>query len=493
MRKFVNGNGIVEFYCRFEMSEAIFNHIILCESLSFSQGKIRPTNLSERSKFLSSLALVLNGNATCTAVYVHQSTKMIYIARNESINVNDERYFDRLCRQIRIYAHLCFDKNKEAASSEALDQLESLIFDYNSKKIVNRFLGQYPLIIDQLRKMIQWNTDEIRPFVEQLQLNPEVYRDHPLITEKIYLISDQHTEEEYVLFLLKTLREFLMARDQLINNQINPTDRQLILATNLAMILYQSRLFQYILNQSDETNGKGLIYFEKTSAHRRSINLLLKYLLKRKDTFSDLYQTISWKVVPSIEETRTLSVTPKQAFEKIFVELSHSSDQDICNILKNISSDAIYDKHLQRLKRFDKDPIHRVHIHAEILLIDYLIKMNINQTNQSKEVEIGISKMPCLLCSYYIEQLNQKYDRCFCVLNSTNGIIYSKWMYRPDEDETILNNINGKLIDLLQKSIKHLSMDIHRVGPLKSGDSDIMCTSMEEDDFDIKLYRKVHP
>ena len=105
--------------------------------------------------------------------------------------------------------------------------------------------------------------------------------------------------------------------------------------------------------------------------------------------------------------------------------------------------------------------------------------MTINETNQFKEVEIGILKMSRLLCSYYIEQLNQKDDRCFYVSISTNEKINSEWMYRPDEDQTILNTINRKLIDLLQKSIKHLFMDIRRVGSLKNGDSDSIFTSME--------------
>lgn len=491
MKKLLNDTAIVENWCcRLEMNDSLLSHIILCESLSFSQGKIRAATGSERSKFFSSLALVLNGNASCTAVYVHQAEKIVYIARNEAITVNDRRYFDRFFRQIRTYAYLCVDRNKEIASSQAQDQFESLVFEYNSKKIINRFLGRCPTVIDQLERMIEWKTDELTPFVDELRSNPKIYRNCPSITEKFQLILNKRTEEEYVLFLMKMLRDFLVARSELIVNQINPTDQQLATATFLAMGLYQSRLFRYILDHSDQECGRSIYFFEKTSAHRRSINFLLKCLLKRTDLFSELYQNIQWQLVSSIEETRRLSITPRQAFEQIFQTMSQSADQTIANALQNMSSDIIFDKHLKRLQRFDKDFTYDVHVHAEILLIDFILKMNINESHRSKDVEIGISQMPCFLCSHYIDQLNKKYDRCFYSAESTNGKIYSKWTPRPNEDETILIGINEKLMDILQKSIKQLSMEIHRIGPLKSGDSDIMLTSLEEDHFDAKLFQK---
>jgi hypothetical protein len=85
------------------MSESIRSHIILAETLPFSNGKKRPTDITKKSKFLSSLALVLNGDATSTAVYVHQADKIIFIARNQPTTDADQRYFDGFFRQIRIY------------------------------------------------------------------------------------------------------------------------------------------------------------------------------------------------------------------------------------------------------------------------------------------------------------------------------------------------------------------------------------------------------
>jgi hypothetical protein len=269
------------------------------------------------------------------------------------------------------------------------------------------------------------------------------------------------------------------------------TDHHLTLATGLALILYQSRLFQYILDNS--VGDIGIYYFEKISAHIRSINLLLKCLLYRKDHVGEIYKNISWKLIPSIEETRSLAVTPKQAFEKIFTNLCNSSAPNISNVLGNITSDIFYNQHLERMKKLDNGHIHVVHLHAEILLIDYLLTNNINETNNSKEVEIGMSKMPCLLCFYYINALNKKYDRCFCQSDSTNGKIYSKWSYRHNEDPSILNVINEKLIDKIQHSIQKLCLESDRTCPKKSGDSDIMFTSIEGDEFDEEEYRRICP
>ncbi|CAF4735797.1 unnamed protein product, partial [Rotaria sp. Silwood2] len=80
------------------MSESILSHILLYERLSWdlllSQDKIRVLDVTDQSRFLSSLALVLNGSTTCTAVYVDLSDKIVFIARDEPIIINDERYFD---------------------------------------------------------------------------------------------------------------------------------------------------------------------------------------------------------------------------------------------------------------------------------------------------------------------------------------------------------------------------------------------------------------
>jgi hypothetical protein len=362
--------------------------------------------------------------------------------------------------------------------------LDSLVFEYNSKKIISRFTGRHPEVIDGLRKMVQCNTDEKRVFVKELRSNQDSYKNRPLMTEKMCLISENYTEDDYVEFLLKQLDRFLVARDSLISNPVDPTDDQLILAAGIATILYQSRLFQYMLNYSEATALNGVYYFEKTSGHQRSLGLLLKCLLKQKNIYGEIYKNISWKLVPSIDQTQQLNVTTQQAFEKIFTNLIHSSNEDLSKILQEITSNTFYDEHLMRLKTIDEKPIYVGQVHAEILLIDYLLTNNINMKEYSNEVRIGISKMPCLLCSEYIGALNQKYNCCFYQCDSTHEKIYANWIYRLNEDPTIINLINDKLIEKIQYSIKKLCLKTNRGSPKNSGDSDIMHTSLEAEAFE---------
>ena len=477
----------LKFICRIGMSESLPSHVILCECLAFSEGKTRPEKIDEKSTFLSSLALILSGNSSCTAVYVHRVDQVVLVARNEPITAIDERYFDRFFRQIRIYANVCFDKEKARIVSDVDAQLRSLVFEYNSKKIIKRVLDGKNRMGDQLRRMSRWNSDEKSRFVDELRSHPELYRNRPLATEKVYLLSKNFTEEDYVQILFTKLAEFLTARDELIDNQSNPTDKQLAVATRRAFVLYESRLFRYILGQSDGTAIKGVCYFEKISAHERSINLLLKCLLYRKDQLSSIYQNISWKLIPSIENEQPLTITPRQAFERIFSQLPRSTDESLDDTHATISSESFYDEHMKKLARFEQHRVLLVQTHAEILLIDHLLTNKINESHDSSEVEIGISKMPCLLCSHYIDLLNRKHDRCFVASDSTNGKISSKWAPRNNEDPSILQSINQKLIAKLQRSIQKLCLASGRAPPKKSGDSDVMYTSLDGDEFDAML------
>ncbi len=60
--------------------------------------------------------------------------------------------------------------------------------------------------------------------------------------------------------------------------------------------------------------------------------------------------------------------------------------------------------------------------------------------------------------------------------------------YRRIEDPSIVNLINEKLIEKIQHSIQKLCLEGDRARPQKSGDSDIMFTSIEGDEFDQDEY-----
>ena len=295
------------------MTDTIYSHAILCEALSFSDGKIRLHQTPDKAKFLFSLALVLNGTAACTAVFVHHANKVVFVARNESITETDRLYFDRFFRQIRIHAGVCFDNDKRETVHEIDDQLRSLVMEYNWKQIYNRFLDRKNLIVDKLAQLARSNANEKLHCINELQSNRTSYTVAPLRSEKMHLMMTKRTDEDYVQFLFETLGRFLHARDQFIAKQEH---EQLLTATRLSAVLYESRLFRYMLNQLDATASRGVYYFEKTSAHYRSMDLLLKCLIAHKDRFFDIYRKISWKLIEPIEGMRPLLVTPKASIRE---------------------------------------------------------------------------------------------------------------------------------------------------------------------------------
>ncbi|CAF1124178.1 unnamed protein product [Didymodactylos carnosus] len=425
------------------MADTIHSYVMLCRELSFSEEKTRdPQSSSEEAKFLSSLALILNGNQQYTPMYVHEAEKTILVARNEKIRSTDKRYFDRFFRQIRTYAGTCFDRDKATTTAGITAQLRSLIFEYNSEKIVNRF---------EASTQSQSEAVDRQSFYTQ------------------YLEGIDNIEQNHVpnVSLMKL------------------TDQQLLSATGIAVLLYESRLFQYMLNNFPETASRGVYYFEKISAHYRSTNLLLKCLISQKDRYLQIYKVVSWKIVEPIKEKRSLIITPRKAFENIWKDMFEStSSPSTLNLSEAIDRQSFYTQHLEGIDNIEQNHVPNVCLHAEILLIDFLLKNSINETINTNDVEIGISKMSCLPCSYYIEELNKKYSRFFCLLGSTHGKTYPKWTYRNNEDSSILNVINEKLIDKVKQSIKRRCLQTNRAGPVKSGDSDIMHTSLGEDEFD---------
>ena len=107
-----------------------------------------------------------------------------------------------------------------------------------------------------------------------------------------------------------------------------------------------------------------------------------------------------------------LTISPRKALQNIVADMIQSrTDKEICDLLKTTPIDDYYVNNLIQIRKLENDPNHDIHLHAEIVLIDYLLSNNINETNNSRKAEIGISKMSCLLCSYYINELNIKYTQ----------------------------------------------------------------------------------
>ncbi len=129
--------------------------------------------------------------------------KILLIARNQLITPIDELYFDWFFRLTRIYANLCCDKDKETVTEEFKQLLYSHVFEYNSKKIIKRFVGKDDKMITDLREMIQWDKDQRSHFIQELRSNQDKYRQKPFMTEKLYLLGRKRAKNNMSNFYSK--------------------------------------------------------------------------------------------------------------------------------------------------------------------------------------------------------------------------------------------------------------------------------------------------
>ena len=474
------------------MNHPIHIHLALCELLCFSEGKTRPSKRSDMDKFLSNLALLLNGNETCTAVYVHRANKEVVVARNQRIGPADELFFDRFFRLVRTYATVAFDEAYTSAKLDLYDELEATVLDFNSQKVIKRLADSKNLVITKLREMAHFDGDQRRAFFDQVCSHGTSFRARPLTTEKCYFARNEAGDDDFLQWIFVQIQRFLEARDELLLHSTNPSIKQLSLTTGFAIDLYESQLFRDMVQQLPMPD-QALQHFEKISAHRRALVYILKCLSIHKDRYQDIYRNITWKVIPPVARVATFTMAPREALKEIVVEMIEANeDEHIRELLKTVAVEEYYANNETQIQRFTTQISHDVHLHAEIALSDYLLVNQIDETNKSEEIEIGISKMSCLSCSYYINELNNKYNRRFCLTDSTHEKIYSKWDYRQGEDPAVLDAVDQKLIEKIERTIMRTCLDKKRSGVKKSGDSDQMSTSLDEEEFDQEFWNRRH-
>ncbi|CAF4510376.1 unnamed protein product [Rotaria sp. Silwood2] len=97
-------------------------------------------------------------------------------------------------------------------------------------------------------------------------------------------------------------------------------------------------------------------------------------------------------------------------------------------------------------------------------MIDYLIEQNIKEVHD-KDVEIGISKLPCYLCSL------------------TDGKIYSNWMFRNNEKDKIIDDINNQLCSFIKNELQLFQLSIIN----KSWNGDNEETQIDDDNIDYRF------
>ncbi|CAF3403835.1 unnamed protein product [Rotaria sp. Silwood1] len=148
-----------------------------------------------------------------------------------------------------------------------------------------------------------------------------------------------------------------------IKNNKNNVELKIILEFQVTgELLYDSEIFCSMLSKVysiDNDAERILYYLDKVSAHQRSLNLILKTLHKRKSEYAC-----------RLGNDETKKEFQDRFIENKFVEYDLSLKLSTC-------------------------------LHSEIRMIDYLIEQNIKEVHDN-DVEIGISKLPCYLCSLYI-------------------------------------------------------------------------------------------
>ncbi|CAF4213914.1 unnamed protein product, partial [Rotaria sordida] len=159
-------------------------------------------------------------------------------------------------------------------------------------------------------------------------------------------------------------------------------------------------------------------------------NVELKIILKFQVIGEFLYNSEIFRFILSEE-------TPSSSFDKIWLACGFENDETKTKFQHKFIKNKFnsYDSNLKLLTC----------LQSEIRMIDYLIEQNIKEV-YDKDVEIGISKLPYYLCSLYIEKLNNDFNRKFCIGSlRTHGKIYRNWMFRNNEKDKTIDDINNQL------------------------------------------------
>jgi hypothetical protein len=448
-----------------------YNHLIISSIFPFKTDK-RPTiSTTRRQTFLNGLALLLNGSNQCTSVYPYLKEKTILIARNEPLTYDDEIYFKEFFGLIREYSQNCLTSNKNG-KDDIYSSLKSLIIEYNKNKSIKRILD--PLFDDavsNLEKLPNTNLDDL---CQKLTYG----RSKKGSFDYLCLKMKQMPLKEYISILFDWINYIISNRNSIKNNESNVELKIILKFQTIGEGLYHSEIFRSILKQvvsNVDDYERILYYLDKVSAHKQSLDLILKSLEQHTSAYGETYKNIQWLFIEPIQETVELKETPSSSFDQIWSACGFQNDE----IKTKFQDDYIENK----LHPYDANLQLKTCLHSEIRIIDYLIEQNIQEIHD-QDVEIGISQLPCYPCSLYIEELNKKFHRKFYVGSSTtHGKIYPNWMFRKNEEDTIINSVRRQLDILLTKEIELLELTIRK----KSGDSDKQDTEIDDDDFNYKL------
>ncbi|CAF1059126.1 unnamed protein product [Rotaria sp. Silwood1] len=446
------------------MTSDFYNNLIISSIFPFKTNKQPTRSKTRRHRFLDGLALLLNGSNKCTSVYPLLKEKKILITCNESLKTDDKIYFDEIFGLIREYSQYCLTSN-ENDMEEIYLLLESIIFEYNKNKCIKRITDDlFNDVVSNLKKLSNANVDDLCQKITYGKLK-NGSPDYCYLKEKNILLK------EYILKLFNWI-DYITSNRHAIKNNKNNVELEIILKFQVfGELLYNSEIFRSILSKVYSIGNdveRILYYLDRVSAHHRSLNLILKTLHERKSEYGEIYKNIQWSFIEPIKTIVELKTTPSSSFDKIWLA---------CGFVDNETKKEFQDKFIQnKFNSYDSNLKLSTCLHSEIRMIDYLIEQNIKEVHDN-DVEIGISKLPCYLCSLYIEKLNGDFNRTFYIGSlRTNEKIYPNWMFRNNEKDKIIYDINNQLCKFIKNEVQLFQLTIRN----KIDNSDQQATEAAE-------------
>ncbi|CAF1434217.1 unnamed protein product [Rotaria sordida] len=445
-------------------SPEFYDNLIISSIFPFKTNKQPTKSKTLRHTFLDGLALLLNGSNKCTSVYPLLKEKKILITCNESLKNDDKIYFDEFFGLIREYSQYCLTSNRHDMKKIYL-LLESIIFEYNKNKCIKRITDDlFNDVVSNLKKLSNANVDDLCQKITYGKLkkgSPEYY----------YLKQKNILLKEFILKLYNWI-DYIISNRHAIKNNKNNVELEIILKFQvIGELLYNSEIFRSILSKVYSIGNdveRILYYLDRVSAHHQSLSLIVKTLQRRKSECDQIYKNIQWSFIEPIQTIVELKETPSSSFDKIWLACGLGNDE----IKKEFQDKFIQNK----FHSYDSNLKLSTCLHSEIRMIDYLIEQNIKEVYDN-DVEIGISKLPCYLCSLYIEKLNDDFNRTFYISSlRTNEKIYPNWMFRNNEKDKIIDDIHNQLYKFIKNEVQLFQVTMRN----KIDDSDEEATEVEE-------------
>ncbi|CAF3337435.1 unnamed protein product [Rotaria sp. Silwood2] len=274
-------------------SSEFYNNLIISSLFPFQIDKQPSRSKTLRHSYLDGLALLLNDSNQSTSVYPLE------------------------------YSQSCLTSN-EHDMGKIYSLLISIIFEYNKNKCIKRITDDlFDDAVSNLEKLPNVNVDNLCQKITYNKLK-KGSTDYYYLKEKNILLK------EYILILFDWIKFITLNQDAIKNNKNNVELKIILKFQVTGEFLYNSEIFRFILSEvySNSNDTERIIYYlDKVSAHRRSLNLILKTLEKRKSEYGQKYKNIQWSFIEPIKTIVELKETPSSSFDKILLACDLANDE----------------------------------------------------------------------------------------------------------------------------------------------------------------------